>query len=157
VSQAAAKQCMELVHGQCSIAFHDPYLRLIEKLLPMMPHKSLNSFFFWNSGTEAVEAAIKMVRIMTGKQNIIAMQGKNFVYIYLFSLLIDITSGGYHGRTFGAMALTKSKISYSEGNHPLMVGLKLQYFPKRSKLYEDGGISYPISILASTWSTNHSD
>jgi 4-aminobutyrate aminotransferase len=36
----------------------------------------MNSFFFWNSGTEAVEAAIKMARIITKKQNIIAMQGQ---------------------------------------------------------------------------------
>jgi 4-aminobutyrate aminotransferase len=40
-----------------------------------MPDKSLDSFFFWNSGSEAVEAAIKMARMMTGRQNIIAMQG----------------------------------------------------------------------------------
>jgi 4-aminobutyrate aminotransferase len=103
VSEAAAKQCMELVHAQCSIAFHGPYLRLIERLIPIMPHSSLNSFFFWNSGSEAVEAAIKMSRSITGKQNIIAMQG------------------GYHGRTFGAMAVTKSKTIYSEGVAPLMV------------------------------------
>ncbi|KAF7973693.1 hypothetical protein HWV62_14360 [Athelia sp. TMB] len=102
VSGAAAAQCMDLVHGQCSIAFHGPYLRLIEALLPMMPHPSLDSFFFWNSGSEAVEAAIKMSRIITKKQNIIAMQG------------------GYHGRTFGAMAVTKSKTIYSEGVAPLM-------------------------------------
>jgi len=86
VSQAAAKQCMELVHGQCSIAFHSPYLRLIEKLLPIMPHESMNSFFFWNSGTEAVEAAIKMARIITGKQNIIAMQGQNSVTLASFPI-----------------------------------------------------------------------
>lgn len=78
-------------------------MQLIERLLPMMPDKSLDSFFFWNSGSEAVEAAVKMARAMTGRQNIIAMQG------------------GYHGRTFGAMALTKSKTVYSEGFHPLMV------------------------------------
>jgi 4-aminobutyrate aminotransferase len=41
----------------------------------MMPHPSLDSFFFWNSGSEAIEAAIKMARILTGRQNIIAMQG----------------------------------------------------------------------------------
>ncbi|KAF7973317.1 hypothetical protein HWV62_15561 [Athelia sp. TMB] len=105
VSGAAAAQCMDLVHGQCSIAFHGPYLRLIEALLPMMPHPSLDSFFFWNSGSEAVEAAIKMSRIITKKQNIIAMQG------------------GYHGRTFGAMAVTKSKTIYSEGVAPLMPGV----------------------------------
>ena len=48
---------------------------LIERLLPLMPDPSLDSFFFWNSGSEAVEAAIKMSRIITGRQNIITMQG----------------------------------------------------------------------------------
>ena len=68
-----------------------------------MPHRSLDSFFFWNSGSEAVEGAIKMARMITGKQNIISMQG------------------AYHGRTMGAVAVTKSKTGYSEGTHPLMV------------------------------------
>lgn len=89
--------------SQCSIAFHEPYLKLIEKLIPIMPDKSLDSFFFWNSGSEAVEGAIKMARVITGRPNIIAMQG------------------GYHGRTFGAMAVTKSKTIYSLGVAPLMV------------------------------------
>ncbi|KAF9049108.1 acetylornithine aminotransferase [Panaeolus papilionaceus] len=105
ISKAAADQCMELVHSQCSIALHEPYVRLIEKLLPVMPHPSLDSFFFWNSGSEAVEAAIKMARWFTGRQNIICMQG------------------AYHGRTFGAMAVTKSKTVYSGGTHPLMPGV----------------------------------
>jgi 4-aminobutyrate aminotransferase len=96
VSQAAADQCLNLVHGQvsscdvscnstkltfpppisqCSIAYHEPYLRLIEKLLPIMPDPSLDSFFFWNSGSEAVEGALKMARIYTGRKGIITMQG----------------------------------------------------------------------------------
>ncbi|GBE81149.1 Acetylornithine aminotransferase, mitochondrial [Sparassis crispa] len=111
ISGAAAEQCMKLVHGQCSIAFHGPYLELIKKLLPMMPDPSLNSFFFWNSGSEAVEAAIKIARTVTGRQNIIAMQG------------------GYHGRTFGAMAVTKSKTVYSEGVFPLMPGVYTLPYP----------------------------
>ena len=40
-----------------------------------MPNPSLDSFFFWNSGSEAVEAAIKMARTFTRRQNIICMQG----------------------------------------------------------------------------------
>lgn len=105
VSKAAADQCMKLVHSQCSIALHEPYLRLIERLLSVMPDPSLDSFFFWNSGSEAVEAAIKMARQLTKRQNIICMQG------------------AYHGRTFGAMAVTKSKTIYSAGSHPLMPGV----------------------------------
>lgn len=105
VSRAAANQCMQLVHPQCSIAMHEPYLRLIERLLPVMPHVSLDSFFFWNSGTEAIEASLKMARHFTGRQNVICMQG------------------GYHGRTYGAMAVTKSKTIYSEFIGPLMVSV----------------------------------
>ncbi|KAL0062880.1 hypothetical protein AAF712_010201 [Marasmius tenuissimus] len=111
VSKAASEQCLHLNHAQCSIAFHEPYLRLIEKLLPAMPHKSLDSFFFWNSGSEAVEASLKMARILTGKQNIICMQG------------------AYHGRTFGALGVTKSKTIYGEGVAPLMPGTFPVPFP----------------------------
>ncbi|KAF8646674.1 hypothetical protein AX16_007105 [Volvariella volvacea WC 439] len=111
VTQAAIEQCATLVHAQCSIAFHPSYLKLIERLLPVMPHPSLDSFFFWNSGSEAVEAAIKMSRVITGRPNIICMQG------------------GYHGRTFGAMAVTKSKTIYSEGVAPLMPSVFAIPFP----------------------------
>ncbi|KAG5634204.1 hypothetical protein H0H81_002890 [Sphagnurus paluster] len=111
VSKAAADQCLTLVHAQCSIAFHKPYLQLVERLLPMMPHPSLDSFFFWNSGSEAVEAAIKLARVATGRQHIICMQG------------------GYHGRTFGAMAVTKSKTIYSEGVFPVMPGVFTMPYP----------------------------
>ena len=74
---------MKLVHGQCSIAFHGPYLELIERLLPIMPHPSLDSFYFWNSGSEAVEGAVKLARYVTGRQNIISFQGQ-FNPIHLF-------------------------------------------------------------------------
>jgi 4-aminobutyrate aminotransferase len=111
VSQAAADQCLKLVHGQCSIAYHEPYLRLIQKLLPIMPDPLLNSFFFWNSGSEAVEGALKMARIYTGRKGIIAMQG------------------GYHGRTLGAMAVTRGKTIYSEGSGPSMPSVYVTPFP----------------------------
>ena len=40
-----------------------------------MPDPSLDSFFFWNSGSEAVEGALKMARIYTGRKGVITMQG----------------------------------------------------------------------------------
>ncbi|CAE6428528.1 unnamed protein product [Rhizoctonia solani] len=111
VSKAAADQCMNLVHGQCSIAFHEPGVKLISALMPLMPDPSLDTFFFWNSGSEAVEAAVKLARTATGRQNIISMQG------------------GYHGRTFGAMALTRSKTIYSDRVSPLMPGVYVTPYP----------------------------
>ncbi|KZV81896.1 hypothetical protein EXIGLDRAFT_657720 [Exidia glandulosa HHB12029] len=111
VSEAAAKQCMTLVHGQCSIAHHAPGLELIDRLLPLMPDASLDTFFFSSTGAEAVENAMKLARAATGKQNIIVMRG------------------GYHGRSVGTMALTTSKTVYSAGFFPLMPGVYPTTFP----------------------------
>ncbi|KAJ7289245.1 acetylornithine aminotransferase [Mycena rebaudengoi] len=121
VSKAAADQWIEIVHVQCSIAFHEPYLRLIKKLLPIMPDPSLDSFFFWNSESKAVEAAIKLARVATGCQNIIRMQDT------VFCSADQI--GSYHGRTFGAIAVTRSKTVYSAGVAPLMSGAFTIPFP----------------------------
>lgn len=80
VVEAVQKQVATLVHGQVNIAMHEPMVRLTEKLAKLMPtsktmsHASLDTFFFWNSGAEAVEASIKLARQATGKQNIIVMQ-----------------------------------------------------------------------------------
>lgn len=111
VTKAAQSQTAKLVHGQINVAFQKPYLELIESLLPLMPHKSLDTFFFWNSGAEAVEAAVKLARHATKKQNIIVMQGS------------------YHGRTFGTMSMTRSKTIYGERYAPLMPGTFAVPFP----------------------------
>ncbi|KAI9743200.1 MAG: hypothetical protein M1818_003046 [Claussenomyces sp. TS43310] len=111
VTKAAQAQVGKLVHGQVNIAFQKPYINLIESLLPLMPHPSLDTFFFWNSGSEAVEAAVKLARHATKKQNIIVMQGS------------------YHGRTFGTMAMTRSKTVYGENYAPLMPGVFSVPFP----------------------------
>ncbi len=111
VTKAAQAQVSKLVHGQVNIAFQKPYLELVEALIPLMPHKSLDTFFFWNSGSEAVEAAVKLARHATKKQNVIVMQGS------------------YHGRTMGTMAMTRSKTIYGENYAPLMPGVFAVPFP----------------------------
>ncbi|ORY88437.1 pyridoxal phosphate-dependent transferase [Leucosporidium creatinivorum] len=111
VTKAAQDQCATIVHAQVNIGFNKPQLELMQKLQPLMPHKSLDTFFFWNSGAEAVEASIKLARQATGKQNIIVVQGS------------------YHGRTFGTMAMTKSKTVYGEGFGPLMPGVFTTPYP----------------------------
>ena len=137
-------------HSQCSIAFHGPYLQLIEKLLPMMPHPSLDSFFFWNSGSEAVEAAIKMSRAVTRRQNIIAMQGMSRERCCCHVDRSTYLPGGYHGRTYGAMAVTKSKPVYSEGFGPLMVCSQFEAHSIRIQFSSPESLPYPIRIGIST-------
>lgn len=111
MTEAVVQQAGTLVHMQCSIMFHAPYLQLIDRLLPAMPDPSLDSFFFWNSGSEAVEAALKVARKATGRQNVIVMQG------------------AYHGRTMGSGAMSKSKTIYTQNGGPLMGGVYSSAYP----------------------------
>eukprot|EP01027_Heterolobosea_sp_BB2_P021258 GEZU01030489.1.p2 GENE.GEZU01030489.1~~GEZU01030489.1.p2 ORF type:complete len:175 (-),score=54.52 GEZU01030489.1:31-555(-) len=100
-----------MIHGQVNIGFHQPMLQLIDRLIPIMPGPKLDTFFFSNSGAEAVEAAVKLARHATGKPNVIVMQHC------------------FHGRTIGTMALTQSKTIYKAGFGPLMPGVFVAPFP----------------------------
>jgi 4-aminobutyrate aminotransferase len=111
VTEAAAKQCGKITHAQINIGFSATQIALIQELLPILPHPSLDTVFLWNSGAEAVEAAVKLARAATKKQNIIVMQGS------------------YHGRTAATAAMTKSKTIYGEGHGPLMPGVFTTAFP----------------------------
>ena len=113
VVAAAQEQCSKLVHGQVNIAYHEPMLQLCDKFVAneVMPDASLDTFFFWNSGAEAVEAAIKLARHATGRPGVLVFKG------------------GYHGRTIGTMSLTTSKNIYSAGFGPLMPGVYVAPFP----------------------------
>jgi 4-aminobutyrate aminotransferase len=82
-----------------------------------MPHPSLDSFFFWNSGSEAVEAAMKLARKATGRTNLITFQG------------------AYHGRTYGSGAMTRSKTIYTQGTGPLLV-CPLPFINMNGSLYQ---------------------
>jgi hypothetical protein len=64
VTRAVQKAAGELVHAQQNIMRHRPMVDLIDRLasLPFAQSSSLDSWFFWNSGAEAVEAAVKLAR-----------------------------------------------------------------------------------------------
>lgn len=113
VTKAAQEACGNLVHAQQNIMQHRPLLNLIDKLsnLEFSKKASLDSWFFWNSGSEAVEASIKLARQATGKPNVV------------------VVSLGYHGRTMGTMALTTSGTIYRSGFGPLMGGVSVIPFP----------------------------
>lgn len=111
VTAAVVNQAQQVSHVQCSIGFNLPYLQLVEALIPLMPDPSLDTFFLWNSGSEAIEMALKLVKRATDRPNIICMQGS------------------YHGRTYGASGITKSKTVYTMGTGATMSGVYATPFP----------------------------
>lgn len=113
VVKAVQDQTAKLMHGQMNLFMHKQMYTLIKKWVDhkVMPHSSLDTFFFANSGSEAVEAAVKLARAATKKQNVIVMQG------------------GFHGRTIGALSLTTSKNIYGFGFGPFMPNVYVTPFP----------------------------
>ncbi|MCP4544156.1 MAG: aminotransferase class III-fold pyridoxal phosphate-dependent enzyme [Chloroflexi bacterium] len=110
VVQAVQEQAAKLLHGQANIIFHPPLVELTEELRAVVP-EGLDSFFFSNSGAEAVEGAVKLARHATGKPNVIVFQGS------------------FHGRTALTMALTTSKTIYRVGYQPLPSGVFVAPYP----------------------------
>lgn len=100
VAAAIAEQASRLIHGQQNIVYHEPGLRLHDRLSRVLPGGPW-SVFLSNSGAEAIEAAVKLARVATGRPAVIA-----FRY-------------GFHGRTGQAMALTAAKDVYRGAFEPL--------------------------------------
>ncbi len=100
VAEAVAVQARKLLHGQQNILYHEPGLRLYQRLPGLLPGGPYQAFLS-NSGAEAVEASVKLARVATGRPAILA-----FRY-------------GYHGRTAQTMALTTAKDVYRAAFEPL--------------------------------------
>lgn len=110
VVAAVQEQAARLMHGQANIVVHQPMLDLIAALSEILP-PSLDGFFFSNSGAEAVEGALKLARMATGRTNMVVFQGS------------------FHGRTVGTMSLTTSKTIYRGHYQPLMSGVFVAPYP----------------------------
>jgi 4-aminobutyrate aminotransferase len=118
------------LHAQANIFVHQPMLQLVAELRQIVP-APIDSFFFSNSGAEAVEGAVKLARAATGKQNII------------------VFTNSFHGRTMGAMALTTSKVIYRGGYQPLPSGIFVAPFPYAFRLgmNEEQASAYALAAL----------
>lgn len=110
VVEAIREQAGLFLHAQANIVIHKPMLQLIEEIRKIVP-PAIDSFYFANSGAEAVENAIKIAKAATGRQNTI------------------VFNGSFHGRTHATMALTTSKTSYRTGFGPLPAGIYVSPFP----------------------------
>ena len=110
VVRAIQEQAAKLLHGQINIVYSAAVVELAEALRQIMP-SHLDSYFFSNSGAEAIEGAIKLARQTSKRQNVIVFQGS------------------FHGRTSLAMAMTTSKTIYRVGYQPLPGGIFVAPFP----------------------------
>jgi 4-aminobutyrate aminotransferase len=124
VIEAINRQAHKLIHIQQHGGYYEPIIQLAEKLKRLLPG-SLNEegrFFFLNSGSEANEAAIKLIRFVTKKINILSF------------------FGSFHGRTYGAISLCgESKLKKSIS--PLVPGILQVPFPYCYRCYF--GKKYP--------------
>jgi 4-aminobutyrate aminotransferase len=110
VLQAAIRQMQKFSHSAVGITLHEPLLELAATLPQVLP-EGMDMFFFGNSGSEAVEGAIKLARYVTGRPAIISFMG------------------GFHGRTFGSASVTSVKSKYRNQYEPLLGGMYFAEYP----------------------------
>lgn len=130
VVAAAREQVGKIIHAQYTTVMHKPLLELTEKLGEVLP-TDLDSVFYATSGSEAVEAAIRLARMATGRPNIVVFQG------------------GFHGRTVAAASMTTAGTRFSAGFAPLMAGVHMSAFPYayRYGWDEDVAVAFALQEL----------
>ena len=110
VVEAAQRQVATLIHAQYTTVLHRPLLTLVDRMSEVLP-AGLDRMFFVNSGSEAVEAALRLARMSTGRPNVIVFHG------------------GFHGRTVAAASMTTSGTKFRSGFSPMMGGVVVSPFP----------------------------
>lgn len=130
VVEAARAQVGSVIHAQYTTVMHRPLLELTDKLGEVLPER-LDSLFYTNSGSEAVEAALRLARMATGRPNIVAFHG------------------GFHGRTVATASMTSSGTKFSAGFAPLMAGVHFAPFPAAYRLGwdEDTAVDFALREL----------
>ena len=111
VVAAIQKQSAELIHMSGTDFYYEHMVTLAERLSKIAPMKGPHKIYYGNSGTEAVEAALKLARYHTKRQHVIAFLG------------------AFHGRTMGALSLTASKPQQKRRFAPLVPGVTHVRYP----------------------------
>jgi 4-aminobutyrate aminotransferase len=111
VVAAIQKQAGELIHMSGTDFYYENMVTLAERLSKIAPMPGPHKIYYGNSGTEAIEAALKLARYHTKRQNVIAF------------------FGAFHGRTMGALSLTASKPQQKRRFAPLVPGVTHVRYP----------------------------
>lgn len=113
VVQAIQKQAGELIHMSGTDFYYPQLVEYGQRIAATVPGKEPKRVYYGNSGTEAIEAAIKLARYHTKRTHIIAYYGC------------------FHGRTLGSLSLTSSKSVQRKGMGPLPGGVHHMHYPNR--------------------------
>jgi 4-aminobutyrate aminotransferase len=111
VVAAIQKQAAQLIHMSSTDFYYEGMVDLAEKLASIVPGSEPKRVYFGNSGTEAIEAAMKLARYHTRREK--------FISFY----------GSFHGRTMGALSLTASKSVQRRRFGSLVPGVFHAHFP----------------------------
>lgn len=130
VVQAIKDQAEKFLHISADF-YHEAWITLGERLDQIAPFQEEAVSFMTNSGTESVEAAIKLARYYTGATQFIGFLG------------------AFHGRTLGSLSFTASKPLYREGFYPLMNGVMHVPYPNpyRPVLLSRPGEDYGETVV----------
>ena len=105
VVKAIVDQAQRFLHMSGTDFYYEPQVRLAEEMSSIAPMDGPVRSFFGNSGTEAVEASLKLAKWYTKRHNVIAFLGS------------------FHGRTMGSLSLTSSKGLQRKGFGPMVPGV----------------------------------
>jgi 4-aminobutyrate aminotransferase len=111
VVAAIVDQAHKFLHMSGTDFYYEPQVRLAEEMNALAPFQGPKRSFFSNSGTEAIEAAIKLARYHTGRYGLIAFLGS------------------FHGRSLGSLSLTSSRAIQRRGFGPPLPGVYHAPFP----------------------------
>jgi 4-aminobutyrate aminotransferase / (S)-3-amino-2-methylpropionate transaminase / 5-aminovalerate transaminase len=125
VVEAARWQLERLTHSAFQVAMYEPYLRLAERLCRLAPGPGPNKAVFFSTGAEAVENAVKIARVHTGRPAVISFRG------------------GFHGRTLLGLSLTGTAQPYKQDAGPYAPEVYKAPFP-----YEYRGWSSERALTA---------
>jgi 4-aminobutyrate aminotransferase len=130
VVEAIQRQAEQFIHISSDF-YHPKLVELGEKLNQIAPFEEPAVSFMTNSGTESVEAAIKLARYHSKRSQFIGFLG------------------GFHGRTMGAVSFTASKSAYHKGFFPLLTGVVHVPFPDpyRPVIVSEPGEDYGETVV----------
>jgi 4-aminobutyrate aminotransferase len=112
VVAAISDQAGKLIHMSGTDFYYQPQIDLAQRLSELAPGPTSKRVFFTNSGAEALEAGLKLARWHTGRSRALAF------------------FGAFHGRTYGAMSLSGSKLVHRRGFSPLVPDIHHVSFPR---------------------------